>query len=161
MRNNVLSYFQMCNQERLSLQAGMNFRPHPQYSVLLMSTRSDAAQYDDGWDVERGLLIYEGHNARKSADGPDPATIDQPLKYASGRPTQNGLFFSAAKLAASGEGPTHIVRVYEKLRKGLWSDRGMFLLIDAEMVERAGRKVCLFYLQPGDGTGENNGIGVG
>jgi hypothetical protein len=147
VRDDILSHHEMCGREGRSLQAGMNFHVRPGYSILLMSTRP-GAPYRDRWDEERNLLIYEGHDARYESGGPDPKTVDQPLDYPSGRPTQNGLFFAAAKAAERGEEPPERVRVYEKLRAGIWSDKGMFLLIDADIEQSGGRSVCVFFLRP-------------
>ncbi len=38
--------------------------------------------------------------------------------------------------------------VEEKIQRGVWSDKGFFHLVDAEAVERKGRKVFDFYLNP-------------
>jgi hypothetical protein len=38
--------------------------------------------------------------------------------------------------------------VYEKVRDGIWSDKGVFLLIDADFERRGTRKAFVFLLQP-------------
>jgi 5-methylcytosine-specific restriction endonuclease McrA len=158
VRDEILSHHEMCGREGRSLQQGMNFHVRPHYSILLMSTRA-GAPYQDRWDEERGLLIYEGHDVPREDGGPDPKTVDQPLQYPSGRLTQNGRFFEAAKRAARGEAPPERVRVYEKLRAGIWSDKGMFLLIDAATEATEGRNVCLFHLRPIETEEENDTSG--
>lgn len=147
MRDEILSYHEMVGREGRSLQAGMNYHVRPGYSILLMSTRRNAP-YNDRWDGDRGVLIYEGHDAKKERGGPDPKTIDQPLTLPSGTPTANGKFYSAAKRAATGGAPPESVRVYEKLDSGVWSDKGMFQLMDAQIVRLGERNVAEFYLRP-------------
>jgi hypothetical protein len=147
VRDEILSYHEMVGREGRSLQAGMNHHVRPGYSILLMSTRRNAP-YNDRWDSDRGVLIYEGHDAKKEPGGPDPKTIDQPLALPSGSPTANGKFYAAAKRAANGEASPESVRVYEKLDSGVWSDKGMFHLMDAEIVSSGGRAVVEFYLRP-------------
>jgi hypothetical protein len=137
----------MVGREGRSLQAGMNYHVRPGYSILLMSTRRNAP-YNDRWDSEEGLLVYEGHDAKKERGGPDPKTVDQPLALPSGRPTANGKFYSAAKRASNENAPPESVRVYEKLDSGVWSDKGMFQLTDAQIVPTHRRAAVEFYLRP-------------
>ncbi len=145
----------MVGREGRNLQAGMNFHVRPGYSIFLMSTRANAP-YKDRWDAERGCLIYEGHDAPRHKGAPDPKTIDQPLEFPSGKPTQNGRFYAAAKRTAAGDAGSEEVRVYEKLDSGVWSDKGMFYLIDADCVDRDRRRVIEFYLWPvGDEVGKH------
>ncbi len=77
------------------------------------------------------------------------------MKLPSGRPTENGKFFEAAKAAAAGLQDPEIVQVYEKIAQGIWCDRGRHLLVDAEIKtvpvspkSRQTRKVFRFYLAP-------------
>lgn len=127
----------------------MNFHVRPGYSILLMSTRK-GAPYHDRWDQANQRLIYEGHDQPRRPGEPDPKTVDQPLSLPSGRRTPNGKFYDAAKSAATGQSPPQIVRVYEKIRTGVWSDKGLFHLADAEVVVRQHRKVVDFFLSPID-----------
>jgi hypothetical protein len=68
----------------------------------------------------------------------DPKTIDQPMRTAGGALTQNGLFYQAAndRIADPEQ-----VRVYEKLRTGIWVYSGVFRLLDAWQEQSNGRKV--------------------
>ena len=147
MRDEILSYHEMVGREGRNLQAGMSYHVRPGYSILLMSTRK-GAPYRDRWDEERGLLIYEGHDIQRQQDGPDPKTVDQPMRNAGGTLTANGKFYEAAKRAAHGDAAPERVRVYEKLDRGVWSDKGMFALVDARIVPHDGRHVFEFMLQP-------------
>lgn len=142
----IISYPELVARERASLQKGMNYGIRPGYSIILMSVRR-GAPYNDRVDFERNLLIYEGHDVPRSRTG-DPKSVDQPIANPSGSPTENGKFYRAAKDAAQGYRKPERVRVYEKIQRGVWSDKGFFHLIDAEIVERSGRSVFDFFLKP-------------
>jgi hypothetical protein len=142
----VISYPEMVAREKASLQRGMNFGIRRSYSIILMSIRV-GAPYHDRIDIERNLLIYEGHDVPRS-QAADPKRVDQPLTTPAGNSTENGKFYAAAKDAAAGKRVAERVRVYEKIQKGVWSDKGFFDLVDAEIVERSGRKVFDFFLRP-------------
>lgn len=61
----------------------------------------------------------------------DPKQSDQLAVTSFGRPTENGKFHSAAQNAKLGLGPPEQVRVYEKIFRGVWSDNGIFHLVDS------------------------------
>lgn len=129
----IISYIQMCEAEGASLQRGMNFRLKGQSSVILMSLRRGAPYADR---VEEGgrTLIYEGHDVPRQKDGPN------------GSPTQNGVFFDAAMRFKNGKASAEVVRVYEKIRSGIWAFDGLFELVDAWQEKAAGRSVFKFKL---------------
>ena len=131
----------MCGRENLSLQRGMNFRAPPGTSILLMSRRP-GAPYHDEISKDGQELIYEGHDIRRTA-GVDPKHVDQPWSEANGRPTDNAKFAEAASVTNPP-----LVRVYEKLRAGIWSDKGLFRLVSYQYVHKTseGRKVFKFEL---------------
>lgn len=87
------------------------------------------------------MLIYEGHDVPRATGGPDPKSIDQPMRTPSGGLTQNGLFYEAGKRHANGEEAADLVRVYEKLRTGIWVFTGVFRLLDAWRERSSGREV--------------------
>ena len=126
----VIFYQQMCAEENASLQRGMNFHLDGRHSVVLMSRRRNAP-YNDRVEDEGRTLVYEGHDAPKGTDTPDPKRVDQPAHYPSGRPTQNGRFHEAAGEYKRGRQSAELVRVYEKLHQGVWVYTGLFELIDA------------------------------
>jgi len=130
MSDNIISYIDMCRREGASLQQGMNFGLGRNHSVILMSVRTNAPYRDR---VEDGgtTLIYEGHDLPKSASSRNPKVVDQPERFPSGEPTQNGKFHAAAQAAKRGERAPERVQVYEKIRPGIWSYNGVFHLIDS------------------------------
>src|SRR5262245_23139572 len=108
----------------------MNFRLRESYSVILMSVRP-GAPYQDKVIDDGKVLIYEGHDVPRRVGGPNPKTLDQPLATRSGRQTENGKFFYAASEYKSGNQPPETVRVYEKIKDGIWVFNGFFRLVDA------------------------------
>ncbi len=90
--------------------------------------------------------MYEGHDHPKSASCANPKVVDQPQSTHTGRRTQNGKFFRAAKDTASGIRPPERVRVYEKIRPGIWAYNGVFHLVDAWTERDEFRTVCKFKL---------------
>lgn len=142
----VLSHAEMCQAERRNLQQGMNFRPSGRRSVILMSLRR-GAPYADRVEDDGRVLIYEGHDAPRRADGPDPKTLDQPDRLPSGRPTQNGRFEAAAAAHRDRGIAPELVHVYNKIKPNLWTFEGVFRLIDAWREQHNGRRVFKFKLE--------------
>jgi len=140
----VISYLDMCRMEKASLQRGMNYELSGAVSVILMSRRPNAP-YNDVIEERGKVLIYEGHDQPRNRDAPDPKTVDQSYASPSGAPTQNGLFFEAARRAKAGHQPER-VRVYEKIRTGIWVFNGVFDLVDAWKERVEGRSVFKFKL---------------
>lgn len=130
MSENIISYIEMCRREGVSLQQGMNFGIGGSHSVILMSTRPNAP-YRDRLENGGTTLIYEGHDQPRSKSHPNPKMMDQPRHFPSGGLTQNGRFDQAAQSFKRGERPPERVRVYEKIRPGIWSYNGVFHLIDS------------------------------
>lgn len=145
MANEVISYMHMCVRERSSLQRGMNFRLGGDHSVILMSIQANAP-YRDRVEDNGETLIYEGHDVPKSQEHPVPKLVDQPQFLPSGKPTENGKFFAAAKFANAGKRDPERVRVYEKIKKGIWSYNGVFHLVDAWQERDDNRSVFKFKL---------------
>src|SRR4051812_25444090 len=127
MTDNIISYLEMCRREGAPLQRGMNFRLGGNHSVILMSLRSNAPSRDR-FEEDGTILIYEGHDEPRSGTGTSPKAVDQPERTAKGTLTENGKFYSAAQSAIRGEHAAERVRVYEKLRDGIWSYNGIFHL---------------------------------
>lgn len=145
--DDIISYFELVHAEKSALQKGMNFNSGKGYSVFLMSIRK-GAPYADDIDIKTGHLIYEGHNISKKYSK-DPKSVDQPLTTPNGTWTENGKFYKAAidfksKLIKEPE----LIKVYEKIRDGVWCYKGFFTLIDAEKQFDGKRYVFKFHLQP-------------
>jgi hypothetical protein len=142
----VISYLEMCTEEGVSLQRGMNFHLRGDISVILMSLRPNAP-YADRVEGDGHILIYEGHDNPKTQDIPIPKIVDQPMKNPSGTLTQNGLFYKAAKKYDSRRKHAELVKVYEKLHAGIWVFNGLFILLDAWREKVDNRKVFKFKLE--------------
>jgi hypothetical protein len=142
----VVSYIQMCAEEGVNLQRGMNFRLRHGRSLILMSLRK-GAPYADRLEDGGRVLIYEGHDVARIQGGPDPKRADQPEFYPSGRPTQNGLFCEAVNRFKRSGSPPERVRVFEKIRAGIWVYNGLFTLTGVWQEESNGRKVFKFKLE--------------
>ena len=136
----------MCGREGKSLQRGMNFRNSPAHGVILMSRRPDAP-YEDELSSDETVLLYEGHDISRTRDTPNPKAHDQPRQYSSGRPTENGKFAESVDNLKQRNAPPAIFRVYEKMRTGIWTDRGLYLLKDYEYQKRGVRRVFKFRLE--------------
>lgn len=145
-QGDVISYPEMCREEGINLQRGMHFRPRGQSSVILMSLRP-GSPYADRIEEDGKVLIYEGHDAPASRTGPSPKTIDQPTHNPGGSPTQNGLFDEAVLRFKNGECAPELVKVYEKIRSGIWVYAGLFKLVDGWQEVSNARKVFKFKLK--------------
>ncbi len=148
MKDQIISYREMCDNENIqTLQRGMNYRMNPHYSIILMSQRKNAPYNDKILDDDLSIE-YEGHDIPKSKDIENPKLVDQARKTKNGKLTQNGYFAKAIDEYKSGSRGAEVVRVYEKLIDGVWSEKGFFELIDYryEKIE-SGRRVFIFTLK--------------
>jgi hypothetical protein len=136
---------EMCIREGSSLQRGMNFRLGGDHSVILMSVQSNAP-YHDRLEDDGETLIYEGHDVPRKPHNPNPKLVDQPEKLPSGKLTENGKFNSAAQAAKNDVIQPERVRVYEKIKKGIWSYNGVFHLVDSWQEQDEYRRVFKFKL---------------
>jgi hypothetical protein len=140
----------MCKREGVSLQRGMNFGLGGTHSVILMSVRV-GAPYHDRFEGDGSILIYEGHDVPRSPLHPFPKTVDQPEYSAKDSLTENGKFHRAAQETKSGARMPERVRVYEKIKTGIWSYNGIFHLVDSWREQSGGRMVFKFKLQAVEG----------
>ncbi|MET0082684.1 MAG: HNH endonuclease [Sedimenticola sp.] len=145
MRGNIISYFEMCQREGMSLQRGMNFRLRGRHSVILMSLHPNAP-YQDCVEEDGTVLIYEGHDEPRTEIVKNPKSVDQPENLPSGNLAENGKFHKAAQDFKKGLKHPDIVRVYEKIKKGIWSDNGYFHLVDSWQESDGTRQVFKFKL---------------
>jgi hypothetical protein len=145
----IISYLDMCRAEGVNLQRGMNYRLKGSNTVILMSVRP-GAPYNDEVLEDGKILIYEGHDEPNRRNGPDPKKVDQPESNPGGSPTQNKLFSDSAHRFKSGSDSAELVRVYEKLRSGIWVYNGLFELVDAWKETSGNRNVFKFKLRATD-----------
>jgi 5-methylcytosine-specific restriction endonuclease McrA len=145
MPNEIIPYLEMCHREGVSLQRGMNFQLGHNHSVILMSVRSNAP-YADRFEDDGSTIIYEGHDVPRSVQNEDPKVVDQPERTPQGLLTENGKFHKAATDFKRGSRFSERVRVYEKIRQGIWSYNGVFHLVDSWRESRNGRSVFKFKL---------------
>lgn len=152
MKDEIIAYREMCDRiGKNTIQKGMNFHIKGNISVILMSIRR-GAPYQDEIDNKNNLLIYEGHDVPKTKQNPDPKRIDQPFFTEHGHLTENGKFAKSIENYKKGLAEPEKVLVFEKLDSGVWSEKGLFVLIDYELKESNSRKVFKFLLKPIDET---------
>jgi hypothetical protein len=150
MPNEIIPYLEMCRREGVSLQRGMNYELRDNHSVILMSLRP-GAPYADKLEDDGATLIYEGHDVPKSEKHPDPKLVNQPERSDNGNLTENGKFHRAAQEHKAGKRPPERVRVYEKIKAGIWSYNGVFHLVDSWQERANGRSVFKFKLTAVEG----------
>ncbi len=155
IENEIISYFEMCRRESSSLQRGMNFRLHGGHSVLLMSLQPNSP-YQDAVLDDGAVLIYEGHDHSRTPTVPTPKLVDQPEFLPSGKLTENGKFHKAAQGFKAGNKAPDLIRVYEKLRKGIWGYNGLFHLVDSWCESDGNRQVFKFRLEAIEELADNS-----
>ena len=69
------------------------------------------------------------------------------MTYSRGSKTQNGLFYDAAIKFKQGVTDAELVKVYEKIKAGIWAFNGLFKLVDAWLDSSGSRKVFKFRLE--------------
>ena len=129
----------------MSLQRGMSFGLGGNHSVILMSLRPNAP-YADRLEDSGSVLVYEGHDVPRTAQSPNPKAADQPEWTPGNRLAQNGLFHQAAQRSKQGHQAPEQVRVYEKIRTGIWSYNGVCHLVDSWRETAGSRQVFKFRL---------------
>lgn len=134
----VVSHAEMCVREGRMLQHGMNFHVSPTHSVILMSRRT-GAPYEDRIEDSGRTLIYEGHDVPRYHGIRNPKRLNQLRLTPTGTLTPNGRFERAALEFKAGRRGAESVRVYEKIKDGIWTYNGVFQLVDA-WIERSGRR---------------------
>lgn len=147
-RGDIIRYVDMTIEEGFSIQRGMNFNiANKDYGIILMSVRPNAP-YADRFEDDGTTIIYEGHDVQRNyvPAGKDPKEVDQPMVLPSGALTENGKFFESAQEHQSGKS-TKIIKVYEKIKDGVWSYNGYFELTDAWIEVSNGRNVFKFRLE--------------
>jgi len=146
----IISHAQMCIEEGISLQKGMNFKIKGETTVILMSLRK-GAPYADRVEDNGEILIYEGHDVPRNL-AKIPKSVDQPDYTPRGTLTENGKFFQAAMKFKDGKSDAELVKVYEKIKDGIWVFNGVFELVDAWTEKSENRNVFKFKLHVTDKT---------
>jgi hypothetical protein len=150
VENEIIPYIEMCQREGVSLQRGMNYQLAKSHSVILMSVRP-GAPYADRFEDDGSTIVYEGHDTPRSPHIVNPKAIDQPEYSPFGNPTENGRFHQAAQEYKAGRRPPERIRVYEKIKQGIWSYNGVFHLVDSWQEQSDGRSVFKFKLTAVEG----------
>ena len=145
--NEIIPYRKIEDIEGFRPQHGMNYRTkNKSYSIVLMSV-AEGAPYQDEISEDGKKIKYEGHNLNKRyCKNKNPKTFDQPLSLPSGKLTQNGKFAKAAHFFKDGLKEAEKVRVYQKIKTGIWTFNGVFDLVDAWDEKSEGRTVLKFQL---------------
>ncbi|WP_121353336.1 HNH endonuclease [Flavisolibacter nicotianae] len=146
----IISHAEMCMEEGVSLQKGMNFRLKGGVTVILMSLRK-GAPYADMVEDNGETLVYEGHDVPRNL-ARDPKSVDQPYQTPKGALTENGKFFEAAEKFKKGLQGPELIKVYEKIKDGIWVYNGVFELVDAWIEKDINRNVFKFKLHVTDKT---------
>src|SRR5450432_2509010 len=110
----IISHAEMCIEEGVSLQKGMNFRIKGGSTVILMSLRK-GAPYADRVEDNGITLIYEGHDVPRNL-AKIPKSVNQPSHTPRSTLTENGKFFDAAEKFKKGIGEAELIKVYEKIK---------------------------------------------
>ena len=132
-RGDIVSYTEWSSVEGANYQRRMNFNiPCKNYAIILMSVRPNAP-YADRFEDEGTTIIYEGHDVQKNYNSTEllGKEIDQPMRIPNGELSENGKFFEAARSFINGDSLPKIIKVYEKIKSGIWSYNGYFHLVDA------------------------------
>lgn len=138
----VMSHMEMCSIENKMLQHGMHYKINGRHSVILMSTQKNSP-YNDVIIDDGKTLIYEGHDI-PARGGINAKGTDQQLNNPSGSLTSNGKFYYAALKYKEGKAPVELVKVYEKIKSGIWVYNGVYELIDAQAVKSKSEKRVVY-----------------
>ena len=115
----------MCQAEGVNLQQGMNFRLRGDNSVILMSVCPGAPYADQIEDGGR-VLIYEGHDRPSARGGQDPnRSTSSSSRRRHAHPKRPLVRFPQRHIDAAAR--PELVRVYEKVRTGIWVFNGVFV----------------------------------
>jgi hypothetical protein len=128
----------------------MNYQLGGNHSVIFMSVRP-GAPYADWFEDDASTLVYEGHDVSRSSQNILPKLLNQPEHAPSGNLTENGKYHKAAQEFKMGKRYPERVRVYEKIKQGIWSYHGVFHLIDSWQEQSNGRVVFKFKLTAVEG----------
>ena len=97
--------------------------------------------------LDDGIIKYEGHDQER-VPKELKKSLDQPIANKSGTLTQNGKFLQAAEQFKEGKRDPAKIKVYRKIRAGVWVDMGFYDLIDGSIEHDGKRNVFKFLLKP-------------
>lgn len=141
----LLSGGELIDREGIDLQRSMLFRDLEERIAVFLVLPHDGA-YRDAWDERSKAYRFRGHDSTTVESGREK---DQIGMYASGRLSENGKFYKAARAYRDGVRAEPLsVQIYEKVESGVWYDKGIFNLVDAEHADEDGRRVFTFILTP-------------
>ncbi|MBQ7328239.1 MAG: HNH endonuclease [Clostridia bacterium] len=145
-RGDVIKDSDIVFEEGRALRREMNFHiEHKSYSIILIYTnRNNYKVGDDGRTV-----LHEGHNVQKTHNKTNLSEkyVDQPMKTPEGLLTENGKFYMAALDYKNKKTAVHKVKMYEKIKEGVWAYNGFFNLVDAYIENDGNRNVFKFKLE--------------
>ena len=143
--NEIIPYRKIEEIEGFRPERGMNFKiKDKNYSIVLMSVAKNAP-YKDKISEDGKEIIYEGHNLNKRyCKNKDPNTFDQPIALPNGKLTENGKFMKASHFFKDGLKDPEKIRVYQKIKPGMWTFNGVFKLVDGWEEKSGGRMVFKF-----------------
>ena len=145
--NEIIPYKKIEEVEDFRPQNGMNFKTNNKnYSIVLMSV-AKGAPYEDKISEDGKEIIYEGHNLNKRyCKNKNPKTFNQPVALPNGKLTQNGKFMKASHFFKDGLKEAEKIRVYQKIKPGMWTFNGVFNLVDGWEEKSENRTVFKFKL---------------
>ena len=119
-------------------------------------SRRPNAPYSDELSEDESVLTYEGHDVPRTEHNPIPKNIDQSRYRSNGTLTENGLFADWVDRSKDGLVSEALFQVYEKMIKGIWTDRGIYSLRDYALVAQEGRMVFKFRLEQDNSNLQNS-----
>lgn len=148
-RGDIIRYVDMTLAEGKNLQKGMNFyTKEKNYSIILMSVRANAP-YADKVTNDGQTIIYEGHDLQSNHNTTNLPVkmLDQPMFTPSEKLTENGKFYEAAMRYKNNKSNPQIIKVYEKIKEGIWVYNGFFELVNTWIEFDGNRNVFKFELK--------------
>ncbi len=143
-RSMIVSHAEVLMREQQGLQKNMNYRDDGRASVFLISDKGD--EHTDEWHEFEQLFIVEGHDATTKSNAKGE---NQELLHESGKLTDNGKFYKVAQSYKDGVRKDAMqIQVYERLDAGVWYDKGLFSLVDAQRHMKDKRRTFKFVLSP-------------
>jgi hypothetical protein len=126
----IVSYLDMCREEGLNLQRGMNFGENGRRSLMLMSRRRNTLTMITS-KTRDASSSTRATTRRRSVAGKSKDRRSARANRHGDAHTQNGIFFEAARQHGEHALAAERIRVYKKIRTGICVYNGVFALVDA------------------------------